>query len=202
MKQNNLYDHGVMPIHIGASVLCGALLLGGWAFGLGPLLDETQQASSVTEQAEQAEAEAKRVKGELNRLIQELDEVQLQLDQQPVSLLSASEINPLLADLARWSELDNLSVTRTNAGRPEALAYYDYVPIEIAGEGRYAELLSFLNRLHGERGDLGVITFDINRKPAGQGVTFEIGLAWYVLSDDMEEGLEPGAQPTASVRTD
>ncbi|MEM9346540.1 MAG: type 4a pilus biogenesis protein PilO [Planctomycetota bacterium] len=201
MKLNHLYDQGVLPIHIGGSILCAAILMAGWLLGLSPLMSDTQQTSSVTEQAEQAEVEAKHVKGKLDRIVQQLDEVQDKLDQQPLSLQSASQINPLLADLAKWSELDQLSVTRTSAGKPEALAYYDYVPIELAGEGGYTDLLSFLNRLYTKRGDLGVINFDVKRKPSGSGVTFGIKLAWYVLSDDMEEGEESDPQPTASVPT-
>ncbi|MEM6257816.1 MAG: type 4a pilus biogenesis protein PilO [Planctomycetota bacterium] len=201
MKLNQFYDKGVMPIHIGGSILCAAILLASWFLGLEPMMTGTQQTSSVTDQAEQAEVEAKRVKGKLDRVVQQLDEVQGQLDQRPLTLQPASQINPLLADLAGWSELDHLSVTRTSAGRPEALAYYDYVPIELAGEGGYTDLLSFFNRLYGERGDLGVISFDIKRKASGTGLTFEIQLAWYVLSDDMEEGEAADPRPTASVPT-
>ena len=201
MKRNDLYDYGVMPTHLGAGVLCAVLLLLGWAFGLEPLMSESQQATSVTEQAEQAELQAKQAQGQLDRLSDELQTVAAQLDEQPVHLLSANRINPLLAELAQWAELHDVVITRTNAGRREALTYYDYVPIQIAGEGAYGDFLSLLQQLHHERGDLGVITFGINRKPAGNGVAFEVGLAWYVRSDDMELGPEPTNAPTAVVPT-
>lgn len=201
MEHNDLYDYGVIPIHLCAAVLCAVLLFVGWALGLAPLMTESQQATSIIEEAEQAEWQAKQAKGQLDRLSGELQAVETRLDEQPVHLLSANQINPLLAELAQWSELHSLSITRTNAGRREALTYYDYVPIQIAGEGAYGDFLSLLKQLHHERGDLGVITFGVNRKPTGNGVVFEIELAWYVLSDDMELGPEPTNPPTAVVPT-
>ncbi|MBX2852736.1 MAG: type 4a pilus biogenesis protein PilO [Phycisphaeraceae bacterium] len=199
MKLNDLYDHGVMPIHLGGSALCAVMLLVGWVYGLGPLMSESHQATSIIEQAEQAEAQAKQAKQQLDQVFDELQLVEQQLDEHPFSLHSATQINPLLAELAQWSELHNLSITRTNAGRREALTYYDYVPIQVSGEGGYNDFLSMLQRIHNGRGDLGVITFGVSSSPASGGVAFEIELAWYVLSDDMQE--EPAAGPTAVVPT-
>lgn len=199
MKLKQLYDHGVMPIHAGASALCLGLLAAGWAFGIGPLMSDSNQATTVLEQAEQAESEANEVKGKLDSLTAELATVQAQLDEQPVSLQSASQINPLLSELANWSEQHGLSITRTSAERRESLTYYDYVPIEIAGEGSYAELLSFFKKLHRERGDLGLVSFAVKRMPNGSGVSFEMDLAWYVLSDDAQDGTDQPGRATASV---
>jgi Tfp pilus assembly protein PilO len=199
MKLSDLYDYGVMPIHLGAATLCAVMLIAGWAFGLGPLMTESHQATSIVEEAEQAEAQAKQAKHQLDGLFDELQRVEQELDERPLSLHSAKQINPLLAELAKWSELHDLSITRTNADRREALTYYDYVPIQISGEGGYGNFLSLLQRLHEQRGDLGVITFGVRSNPAGGGVAFELELAWYVLSDDMQAG--PVTGPTAEVPT-
>ena len=157
MNLQKLYDQGAMTIHIGGGVICASCLFVAWVFGVAPLMSETQQSTSVMEQAEEAEFQARQVKNQLDQLGQDLVRVEDQLKEQPISLKPASQINPLLADLARWSELHELSITRTNAGRAVALEYYDYVPIEIAGEGGYADLLRFFKHLHNERGDLGLI---------------------------------------------
>lgn len=202
MKLKHLYDQGAMPIHAGASALCLGMLAFGWAFGLGPLMSDSHQATSVLEQADQAEFEAKQAKDKLDALAAELSLVQAKLDEQPVSLQSVSQINPLLSELANWSEQHSLSITRTSAARRISLAYYDYVPIEIAGEGGYGDLLGFFRQLHKERGDLGLISFSVNRMPATGGVSFEIDLAWYVLSDDAQDGLDQPGQATASVPTE
>ena len=201
MKLTHLYDQGVMPIHAGASLLCVGLLVVGWAFGISPLMSESHQASTVLEQAEQAEFEAKQVKKQVDQLAAKLASVQEQLDDQPVNLQSASQINPLLAELANWSEQHGLSITRTSAGRREALVYYDFVPIEVSGEGGYADLLGFIRKLHTERGDLGLISYSVNRMPTG-GVSFEMDLAWYVLSGELEEGSGQPGQATAAVLTE
>jgi len=198
MKLERIYESGAMPVHIGAGSLCAVLLLLGWVFGLGPLLSESHQATSVLEQAEQAEHDAKLSKNKLDALAGDLQDIQTQLDAQPVNLSSAAKINPLLAELAKWSEVHDLSITRTRAGRPEALAYYDYVPIEIAGEGAYGNVMAFLQSLHKDRGDLGVVAFDIRRMPASGGVNFVIELAWYVTSDADQVQTD---QATAAVRS-
>ena len=199
MKLNDLYDQGVMPIHLGASALCVMLLLAGWLFGLGPLMSESHQATSIIEQAQEAEARANLAKQQLDQLSDELERVEQELDEHPFNLYSATQINPLLSELAQWSELHNLSINRTNAGRRQALTYYDYVPIQISGEGGYRDFLSMLKRVHEGRGDLGVITFGVRSNPTRGGVSFEIELAWYVLSDDMQD--QPVAGPTAIVPT-
>ena len=98
-----------------------------------------------------------------------------------------------MAELARWADLHNLAVTGTRAGRPVALAYYDYVPISIAGEGRYTDLLGLLDRLRSDRTDLGVVSFTIDRRVTGQGVSFTLELAWYVVGADPEAVVEPTA---------
>lgn len=201
MKLEHLYDQGVIPIHAGAILLCVGFLAAGWAFGVRPLMSESQQSNTVLEQAEQAEFEAKQVKVQLDQLAAELASVQEELNEQPVNLQSASQINPLLSELANWSEQHGLSITRTSAGRREALVYYDYVPIEVSGEGGYTDLLGFFTKLHNERGDLGLISFAVNRMPTG-GVSFEMDLAWYVLSDESQEGSGQPGQATASVRTE
>lgn len=201
MNLRNIYDYGTTPIHVTSASLCAVLLGMGWVLGFGPLMSQSTQSMSVIEQAEEAEFEAKKVKGELHRLSQQLESVEQQLDEQPVSLLSATQINPMLVDLAGWSEAYRLTVTRTEAGRRQALLYYDYVPIEVAGEGSFSDLMGFLKHMHTNRGDIGVTGFVIKRQASGLGVSFEIDLAWYVLSDDVEVAPENGPQPTASVPT-
>lgn len=199
MKTQSSFDDGVMPIHIGALLFCIVFIAVGYVLGYAPLMSQTQQETSLIEQAEEAELQAKQIKQELDRIADELSDVKAALDEQPVNLKPASQINPLLAQLADWSELHNLSITRTNAGRPEALAYYDYVPVQISGEGSFGALLAFFDRLNSDRGDLGLVSFKVNRMAAGSGVSFDLELAWYVLSDDVQEQASP--QPTALVPT-
>jgi len=199
MKPTANFDDAAMPIHLGAVVVCVSLLVLGYVFGYAPLMSENQQATSLIDQAEAAELEAKQIKKQLDRLAEEMQRVQTALDEQPVHLEPVSRINPLLAQLADWSELQGLSITRTSAGRPEALAYYDYVPVKIDGEGGFGELLGFFKRMNTERGDLGLVSFNVSRLASGRGVSFELELAWYVLSSDMQPQHQPTAQPTASV---
>lgn len=197
MKLGTIKQSGVLPIHLGGAAVCVGLLVAGWFAGLGPLLTETTEATSVLEQAEQVSDAARRSKEQLDALSARIADVRDQLSEQPVQLTSASEINPLLAQLANWADQDKLAVTRTQAGRRVTLPYYDYVPISIAGEGAYGDLLGFFHRLYADRSDLGVVSFNLSRLATSKGVSFEIELAWYVLSD----GEDPAAAPTASVPT-
>lgn len=194
--QSKITDRGVLPIHLGGAGVCAALLATGWFMGLGPMLAETEQESSVIEHANQVQQEARLNKTRLEALNAQLDQVQKELDDKPVSLQPASQINPLLAELARWADEQRLNVTGTTAGQPVALTYYDYVPISLSGEGAYADLLGFFKRLHSERGDLGVVAFNANRLPDGAGISYELQLAWYVSSEEAGKG-----EATAAVTT-
>ncbi len=194
MKRTTKRTQGLLPIHLGGAAVCVVLLALGWLLGLGPLLSDTQAASSTIEEARQAQQATQAGKAELDALTQRLEATQAELDQRPVSLQSADTINPLLAELAGWADEHQLELTRTNAGQPIALAYYDYVPIMLAGEGAYGELLGFFHKLHAGRGDLGVVSFNVARRAATAGVAYEIELAWYVKSRN------PGVpEATASV---
>lgn len=200
MPQETLYERGPMPIHMAGSLLCVAFLSAGWFFGLDPMLAHSQQSLSVAGQADQAEQDAKLAKSSLDRLSAELERVRGELDGRPVSLQRATAINPLLAELATWSERHDLLITRTQAGRPASLAYYDYVPIGLAGEGGYQDLLAFFSQLHSGRGDLGIVAFSTQRMPGTSRVRFDLELAWYVSSEQGQPSEVDGPVPsTASV---
>lgn len=199
MSVDSITNRGATPVHIGGAAVCVVLLVCGWFLGLGPLLTENHQATSALEQAIEAESIASQSKGELDRLTAELEGIRAELSDQPVNLQPATEINPLLAELAVWGDEHELSITRTRAGRAQALAYYDYVPIKLAGEGGFGHVLGFLRHIHQGRGDLGVVAFSARRLNSGAGIAFDIDLAWYVLSDDANT---PEEQATASVLTE
>lgn len=197
MKRSAITDQGVMAIHLGGAVLCALLLGAGWFIGLSPMLSESHQNTSLIEQSEKMQHESLLSKVRLDELNTKLADVQKQLEHQPVNLEFSSEINPLLSRLALWADQHRLAVTRTRAGRPVVLAYYDYVPISFAGEGSFTDLLAFFDRLREDRSDLGIISFNASRRANGASVRFEVELAWYVISDDAD-----ASKPvTASVPT-
>ncbi|MFN3166841.1 MAG: type 4a pilus biogenesis protein PilO [Phycisphaeraceae bacterium] len=197
MKASTITDRGTLPLHVGGAVTCATLLACGWFFGLGPLLTDTQQTAAVNQEYQHAQQAARESKDRLNKLEARLEDVRARLSQQPVHLESSASINPLLAELARWADEHGLSMTRTQAGRPVSLAYYDYVPISLAGEGAYPDLLGFMRQANHARGDLGVISFNAARMGAQGGVAFQLELAWYVVSDEAQ-----GAPATAAVPAD
>lgn len=190
MSLSKLINNDTLPLHAGGAALCAALLVSGWLLGAQPLLAQTSEDTTVVEEAAQAQKNADQAKADLDRLRGRLDAMKGELGRQPVSLQSAEQINPLLAHLAEWAEANDLSLTQTRAGRPVALMYYDYVPITLAGEGRYTDLLALLRRLREGRGDLGVVSFNAKRMVTrtGPGVGFTIDMAWYVIADDEENG--------------
>ena len=198
MKFDQSMKRGGMPIYVGGGAACVALLLVGWLVGLGPLLDNSMQSTSALDKAEQLEREAQKSQSGFNQVAADLQRVKSKLERQPVNLKPAGQINTLLSELAELADGNKLAITKTRSGRPVALAYYDYVPITIAGEGGYTDLMAFLDALHRERGEIGVIAFDVQRLPTKEGarVRFDLELAWYVLSGDAP------SPSTAAVGTD
>lgn len=198
MDLQTIKDQGIWPIHVAGFVVASLLLCAGWFFGLEPLMTDSHESSAIMAQSEAAQEDARLSKQRLEAIKAQLEEVQSKLDLQPITLSAASSINQLLSDLAAWTDQHRLAVTRTNAGRPVALAYYDYVPITLAGEGSFTDMLDFFNRLYEQRGDIGVIAFNANRLAKEGGiVAFEIELAWYVLSDSTQTPDTPTAAVTA-----
>lgn len=195
MKLGAIKDNKTMPVTLVGVAVCAVLLLMGWLIGLGPLMSESQQATKVVAEADAAEAEAKISKAELDRLQKDLKAIKKRLKEQPVGLKPARQINPLLMEIAAFAKTKKLSITGTRAGQPVALAFYDYVPIELSGEGTYADLLGFIRHVHEQRGDLGVVAFSANRTKGGAALAFDIKLAWYVLSDNT--GAKHGATAAA-----
>ena len=192
MKLDARQPNATAPLHLGGAVVCMALLAGGWLFGIEPMLAQTNAQSNVVQQADKAQKDAGKAKAGLDRVRAKLDKVKAELERQPISLESAEQINPLLGQLAKWSEQHALSITQTSAGRPIALMYYDYVPISLAGQGGYGDLLAMLHQLREGRRDLGVVSFSAKRMTTTQGakVGFTIDLAWYVVAqDDDGEGI-------------
>jgi|GEM_PF-2197477 len=193
---HSIEKHGVLPIHIGGLLLCASVLVCGWFLGLGPMLRESYQTSTLAAEADDAERELQVSREALDRKSDELDATIKELDLQPVNLESSVQINSLLSDLASWSDDNQLIVTRTHADRPVAMAYYDYVPIRIAGEGTYANILKFLAEIQHGRGDLQLVTFSVSRMTREAMLSFEFDLAWYVLNDTTQSSSQP---PTAAV---
>lgn len=200
MGLDKLSKQGVLPLHIAGAVVCSVLLIMGWFVGVSPILAESNQGETIVRQAMKAEREAQQAKHELDKLTKSLDKVREQLEHQPVSLATATEINPLLAQLASWADEHHLAITQTQAKRPQSMRHYDYIPIQISGEGGYANLLAFFNQLHKDRGDLGILGFSIRRIQTkdGPGVGFDLQLAWYVVGEQQQEESATGPA-TASV---
>lgn len=199
MKLNSIYDQGAMRVHIAGGVVCAVLLGFGWFFGLGPLVSESEQYSAVVEQADEAEQRARASMAELNRVSKELDAVMAELEKQPVQLSSAGQINALLNELSGWAKAQRLSLTRMNAGSAIELAYYDYVPVVLWGEGAYGDLLGLFEKLHRDRRDLGVVSFEVRRMNHDATLVFELNLAWYVERADIQL---PGTEATAGVQAE
>lgn len=193
MKPSGIQTDGAMLVHMGGVAVCVLLLIAAWFFGLAPLLSDNHASATGVQRADATELEATQATQSLHELSNRLEDLQAELDDQPIGLQSASRINPLLAELAQWSEEQRLSITRTNARRPVQLTYYDYVPIELAGEGGFGALIGLLDRLKKDRADLGVVAFQIARMQGGNEVAFQLDLAWYVLNDEGIRAIESTA---------
>ncbi len=196
MKQSMIQAQGTMPIHAGGMVVCLLLMISGWFFGLSPMLSESDESSSTLEASRLAQEQAQHGKEKLEELTQRVQTMRAELDQKPVSLVPATQINPLLALLSGWADEQRLTITRTNAGQPVVMTWYDYVPISLAGEGDYGDLLGFYHKLYADRGDLGVVSFNVSRLASNTGVSFEIELAWYVVSEQVQPDRTTAQVPT------
>lgn len=170
-------------IHGTGAGLCLVLLAAAWVFGVAQILSESDTKTSLIEDDARALRDAEAAEAGLDRAKQHLEAIRSDLNQTSIRLQPRTELNPLLGQLADWAETHRLIMSRTQAESSVSLAYYDYVPIRLAGEGAYVDFLSLMDLVVDERSDLSVQRFDVRRQSGSTSaqISFEIDLAWYVL---------------------
>ena len=165
-----------------AGAICAGLTVGSYLFGIEPAMARHDAAL-----AEQAEFDARQQKQrDLDRSLasthRQLEQTRKDVAALPLQLESASAVNRRLARLADLAGETGVVLDEVQPSPPVDGAFYQIVPIRIAGSGGYPACAAFLHRLRDRFPDTAVKSFDCsNPGPIGDHPTakFKADLAWY-----------------------
>lgn len=119
-----------------------------------------------------------------------------------VELRPVDHLNKQVAAVSELVEEQNLHVTRVDPGEAQVTPRYTLVPIRVAGQGTFADVVNFLHELHDVAKDTEVRAFAVRADPKASSdlVTFELCLGWYAVQGPSTRAM---ARPAGgAVRTD
>ncbi len=98
-----------------------------------------------------------------------------------VELRPVDLLNHQVASVSGLLEAHGLQVTKMDPGDPTATPRFILVPIRIAGQGAFADVVSFLHDLHEQCKDTEVSAFAVHAdtNASSDQVVFEFCLGWY-----------------------
>ena len=98
-----------------------------------------------------------------------------------VELRGIEHLNRHMASVSELMEASRLRVTKLDPGDANALPRYTLVPIRVAGEGAFGDVLAFLHAMHTSLQDTEVRAFAVHSNAGSTDVGFEFALAWYTV---------------------
>ncbi len=100
-----------------------------------------------------------------------------------VELRPIDQLNRQLATVSELIEATGLKVAQMDPGEPAIYPRYTLVPIRVAGQGTFTDVLTFLHELQQNVKDTEVRAFAVHADPkaAPGGIAFELSLAWYAV---------------------
>ncbi len=167
---------------IGVSVLV-ALTIVVYAGLVQPVLRGRDVREAVSAQLATEHATARQLSAEAASFKRQADTLQRELDKSSVQLLRVSQTNSQLSRITNLAADAGLNVRAVVPGQPIPGNRYGAVPIQVDGNGSYAQCTAFFNRLHARLRDVGVQSFELSANPAepDSKAEFRFQLIWYVV---------------------
>ena len=176
--------------HLIGALACLAVAGLGYRFGVYPLQSEDKTPAQWQAEIDQAQAKAQRQAQAVQRFEEELTGSDRRLHERPMQLLQATQVNHRLAALSDLAGAHGLVLDASQPGGETRLAYYAYVPIQLAGQGGFTQVIGFLGALHTDFPDLSVRAFEMKRG-AVDGGRFSLTLNWFVRPSQTAEVVTP-----------
>jgi hypothetical protein len=182
----------------GAAVVCAVALF----VYLGMVAPALRDKASQTARAQQAAQDAQDLKA-VEEHASALERLSGTLESRlsdTVELRPLEQLNRQVAAVSQLVEEENLHVTKVDPGEAQAFGRAMLVPIRVAGQGTFSDVLAFLHALHEQCKDTEVRAFVVNADPKGATdlVTFELSLAWYAVPSSGIRGAMKPAGPNGS----
>jgi Tfp pilus assembly protein PilO len=180
MKGMGLRTWRLWGIDIAGVAICGAVTIGLYLTGMGPLFRRHAAVASLEEELLRRNRESRGLAVSLGELRERDAEVQKALSASPLRLQTVSYTNRQLAEIAELAAQCGMKV---NEIRPRSVLSgerYEVVPMHLSGEGSYPTCVRFLHRLRREFPDTAVVSLDLSCNPTDPtSASFKFSLEWY-----------------------
>lgn len=173
----------VWQIDAAGIVVCIVVSLVAYLVGIRQLVEQRSLLAGQRQKLAVQREESSDLEASISKLRQQLAVVQEELAQSEIKLESADQINQRIAKLTALLgdcalEVDDIQTSKILTG-----TQCDFVPISIAGRGRYKQCTAFLHKLYRSCADINVARLELQGNPAmpEQPGTFRLQLFWHTL---------------------
>lgn len=171
------------PWHLDAAglTLCVVLSLVAYLGGYQPLRQSYEECVVEGEALSAQQEQAAKLENALAILRRRLDAARETLAANALPLKPASTVNLHVAAVSALAVQSGLRIDDVQTGSVSENAYYEAVPIHVAGGGTYPACTAFLRRLRKAFPDTGVSSLELaghKTDPLEPG-TFRVALNWY-----------------------
>jgi Tfp pilus assembly protein PilO len=165
-----------------AAGVCVGLTVAAYALGVQPILHGRQNDAAAREELRERRERASQLGTEFAALQRQLEDAKQVLARTPVRLQPATLVNQRLAAIARLATDCGVALDEMHPGGAIDSTHFQTVAIRIAGRGRYPACTTFLRKLRGTFGDVGIRSFQAGSDPRAQAeppAVFQAELIWY-----------------------
>jgi Tfp pilus assembly protein PilO len=165
-----------------AVAACAGLTLGAYAIGVRPLLEQRERETLQHDLLQDRRATASQLGATVSDLQRELADAKTALERTTLRLQPATLVNQRLEAVAQLANDAGVALDEMRPGAAVDSTHYQTVPIRIVGSGRYPACTTFLRKLRGTFGDMGIRSFQTGSSgstPAQPTALFQAELVWY-----------------------
>jgi Tfp pilus assembly protein PilO len=171
-------------------------------FGFGvlqPIHNRAMQLAAGTDAAVRERQHLASLQASIQSLSTELEQMNSRSATNPIRLLSSSNLNARLADIARLSSEWHLTVKDLKPGEGANAAHYINVPVLMTGSGNYCDCARMIHALHERLPDVDINAFRLtgSSDQPKNNCSFELNLNWRAA---LEKPANPLSQRTADLR--
>lgn len=152
-----------------------------YVMGVQPWLEARIRESDLNKQVQQSRSDLDSHQHTLNRLKTQLSKVREELNASPIQLQPPGRVNEQIARLTALGQKHDLKIEQIRPGEAASYEFYDIVPISLVGQGSYRTFTRFINEIHAEFRDLGMVRFDLSSSSSSSvfGAAFSVDLLWF-----------------------
>ena len=191
MSKQTKFSH---PDIDGVACLLAAIIAGAafW-WGVWPLLHAEDEAQHLAKQMAASQAQLDAARADYLAMRAKLVGTQEQLDRLAVILDDPDQLSSRQAQIGRAFTDHGIEVGQLTVGTIEHGPLLDLIPLRLSGSGAFPDLVATMHLLRDEFPDMAITAFQIAGSGGRggsefDGVSFSLGIAWYVARDETSPG--------------